>query len=430
MANGAMRSSNGGLINSGRIKTDWMNGHRFRAHGIILGLCLWSVYGWMVAVPGTRDRNGNLKGADFSHLYTLGSVALTHRAADLYDANAQAAITARRIPGAAGIAYVPIYPPQVSIFFAPLATLPYRAALVIWLVTTAIVYGFCCYASWRACPRLRSEGLTVLILAIAFPGFFHLIVWGQTSAMALACFTAAFFFLRAEKPFLAGLALGCLIFKPQLGVAAAFIFALTGAWRVIAGGLLSAAAQVALPAIYYGGESLRAWIRAIRSVGYNLAVLEPRPYQAHNLRIFWSLLISGRTLPFSLYVISALLILGLTATVWTRRPSLPLSARYSALVLASVLVAPHLIVYDLVILAPAFLLMGDWMVEQSKIGQSPGSDSFSSMKILLYLTYLAPLLSGPIARLMHLQISVAVMSALVYLIWRLVDGHASLVVGR
>jgi hypothetical protein len=421
-------------FNRAWIHGSWIHGRRLRVYAIILALCLWSVYGWNVATPGLSDRNGNLKGTDFSHLYTLGSVALAHRAADLYDADAQAALTARRIPAAAGIRYVPMYPPQVSIFFAPLAALPYGTALVIWLVFSALVYGLCCYALWRACPHLRNKRWTVLLLAIAFPGFFHVIVWGQTSAIALACFTAAFFFLRGnlrgdmqndlqsglqnERQFLAGLALGCLIFKPQLAIAAAVVFAFvcTRAWRVIAGGILSAAAQLAVPAIYYGPESLRAWMRTMSSVVYNVPLLEPRPYQTHNLLMFWSMLIPGRRLPFALYIVSALVILGWTAAVWTQRPAAPLALRYSALLVASVLVAPHLIVYDLVILAPVFLLLADWVIVRSAIGQQ--TSSASNMKVVLCLAYLAPLAGGPIARWTHLQVSVVVMSVLLWMIWR------------
>ncbi len=398
----------------------WINGRRLRAHGAILAICLWSVYGWNVATPGLRDRNGKLKGTDFSQFYTLGSVALAHSTADLYNEGTQAEITARRIPGAVGIRYIPLYPPQVSIFFAPLAVLPYSAALVIWLVSSALVYGLGCYALWRACPRLRNEGWTVLLLAIAFPAFFHVIVWGQTSAMALACFTAAFFLLRDDRPFLAGLALGCLIFKPQLGIAAAFVFTYTRAWRVIAGGILSAAAQLSLAALYYGTESVRAWVRIMSSAVYNVA--EFRPYQAHSLRMFWAILIPGRALPFALYVVSALVILGWTAAVWSRRPNLPLALRYSALLVASVLVAPHLIVYDMVILAPAFLLLSDWLT-----AQPPGSARH--MEIILYLGYLSPLAGGPIARWTHLQISVVLMSVLVWMIWR-AGSRWSLVDGR
>jgi hypothetical protein len=390
--------------------TSWINGRRLRAHGTILALCLWAVYGWNVATPGLRDRNGNLKGTDFSHLYTLGSVALEHRGGDLYNEDAQAELTARRIPAAAGISYIPLYPPQVSIFFAPLATLPYGAALVIWLALSSLVYGLSCYTLWLVCPQLRSERLTVLLLAIAFPGFFHLIAWGQTSALALVCFTAAFLFLRDERPFLAGLALGCLIFKPQLGIAAAFVFASTRAWRVIAGGVLSASSQLAVPAFYYGVESLRAWMRIMGSAFNDVRLVEPRPYQTLTLRTFWTMLIPGSALPLVLYVLSALAILGLTAAVWSRSQALPLAVRYSSLLLASVLVAPHLIVYDLLVLAPVFLLLSDWLLARRK-------DRASSMEVVLYLAYLAPL-AGAITRWTHLQVAVVLMSVLVYMIWR------------
>ena len=37
-----------------------------------------------------RDRNGNLKGTDFLHFYTLGLIAREHRGPELYDMKVQA----------------------------------------------------------------------------------------------------------------------------------------------------------------------------------------------------------------------------------------------------------------------------------------------------------------------------------------------------
>src|SRR5580658_8024213 len=206
---------------------------RLRAHGTILALCLWSVYLWNMATPGLFDRGRNLKGTDFLHFYTLGSLALAHRGADLYNLPAQSELAAERVPAAAGIRYLPLYPPQVSILFAPFARLSYSSALILWLALSALIYGVCVYTVWRSCPNLQNYRLTVLILALAFPAFWHLIAWGQTSALALACFTLAFFALRSQQEFVAGLALGCLIFKPQLGIAAAVVFVATRRWKVI-----------------------------------------------------------------------------------------------------------------------------------------------------------------------------------------------------
>ena len=360
---------------------------------------------------GSATGQGNLKGTDFLHFYTLGSLAVAHRGADLYDMNAQAALAAQRVPEASGIRYLPLYPPQVSIFFAPLADLSYGWALGLWWACSALLYGFCCYGVWRACPNLREYGGTVFMAAIAFPAFFHLIAWGQTSALALVCFTLMFFLLRDRRNFVAGLILGCLIFKPQLGVAAAVVFLATAAWKTLAGAALSAAGQLCIAALYYGTEPLRQWLHMLRNAPALLPVLEPRLYQTHCLRTFWSMLVPWPGLAFGLFGLSAVAVLIVTIACW-RNQNAPLPLKYSMLLLASVLVAPHLTVYDLVILAPALLLLADWIASQ------PPTRATRRLGTLLYFVYMLPLI-GPYSRWIHIQFSVVAMAAAVWSIWRI-----------
>ena len=389
-------------------ESSWLTNPRLRAHGLILALCLWSVYVWNIATPGLLDRSGNLKGTDFLHFYTLGSLALAHDGVHLYDLEAQSALAASRVAAAVGIHYLPLYPPQVSIFFAPFAKLTYSLALILWLALSSVVYGLCCHSVWRACPNLRNHGLTVLILAVAFPGFWHLIAWGQTSAFALACFTFAFFAFRAQREFLAGLALGCLICKPQLGVAVALVFLLTLRWKVIAGTILSSVAQLTIAWLYYGPHPLREWIQTLFKVRNQLPWLEPRLYQTHSLRTFWIMLVPWPATSLVLYLVSAALVSALAIACW--RSGLPLSLRFSALLLGTVLIAPHLTVYDLVILAPAFLLFSDWTIAH------PDRAGMLYLPLLLYLAFVLPLL-GPLARWTHLQFSVPVVAVILCEIW-------------
>ncbi len=119
-------------------------------------------------------------------------------------------------------------------------------------------------------------------------------------------------------------------------------------------------------------------------------------------------------LDLALYIVTALLTLALATRCWQSSLSLPL--RYSALLLATVLVAPHLTVYDLVVLAPVFLLLSDWVVIQ------PDDSTTSQVKLLLYLAFALPLL-GPLARWTHLQLTVPVMLAILYVVSQL--GEAS-----
>jgi hypothetical protein len=121
-----------------------------------------------------------------------------------------------------------------------------------------------------------------------------------------------------------------------------------------------------------------------------------------SLRAFWSLLLPWPQVALALYGLSAAAVLALMVRCWSGR--LPLELRFSALLLATILVAPHLTVYDLVILAPAFLLLADGTAASSQ-------GAAKAVQFLLYLCY--PLfLLGPLTRVTHLQLSVVALAAL------------------
>jgi hypothetical protein len=149
----------------------------------------------------------------------------------------------------------------------------------------------------------------------------------------------------------------------------------------------------------------------LRNVGRLFPLLEPKVYQTHSLRTFWSMLVPGEVSSLGPYILSAMVVLALMIAGWTRGSG-GLPMRYSSLLLTSVLVAPHLTVYDLVILAPAFILLADWLVGQ------PRTPATRWLGTLLYMVYMLPLL-GPLTRWTHVQLSVVAMAATVYLIWSL-----------
>jgi hypothetical protein len=366
--------------------------------------------------PGLLGRNGLVKGADFLHFYTLGTLALEHRGAELYDMAAQSALAEQRVPQAGRLFFVALYGPQVSLLFAPLAALPYGGALVVWLMANAVLYGLCCYVIWRTCASLRSDGRLVLLLALAYPAFFHLMAWGQTSALALACFTGAYLALRLERKFLAGIAIGCLMVKPQLGLAAAIVFVVAGEWKLVSGAGLTAGAQLLVGWTCYGTSVMREYFERLLHVREVMPQLEPRLYQMHALRAFWTLLIPWPQAAFWMYAGSAVFILWVALRCWKSRADLRL--RYSALLIATVLVAPHLTVYDLVILAPVFLLLADW----AKVHRL----SEPWLGPVLYACYVLPL-AGPLARWTQVQLSVVAMVALLWMLCRVEESPAETV---
>ena len=82
------------------------------------------------------------------------------------------------------------------------------------------------------------------------------------------------------------------------------------------------------------------------------------------------------------------------------------------LLLATVLVSPHLTVYDLVILAPTFLLISERFIGHAS------EPKVHVAGLLLYLCYLAPLI-GPLSQWTRIQISVPAFVALLWIVVRI-----------
>jgi hypothetical protein len=374
-----------------------LTARRITLHATLFAACLWSVYALDLATPGLRDRAGHIKGADFLHFYTAGYLVRAGRVSESYDPVALAANQLKLVPQSVHSYFVASYGPQVYLPFSVLARLPYGWAALAWALLNCALYFPCCYALWRACPKLQPHTLTVLVLAAAFPAFFSLVAFGQTSGPALALFTLAFLALRSKRNFLAGLAIGSLIYKPQLGLAAAAVFLFAAEWRVLAGAVAALAAQISFAWGWFGTIVMKQYFDSLLRTGQALPFIEPRLYQVHSLRGFWLLLLPWGTAATVLYALCAMAVVGVAVLCWRSRASL--ARRYAALLIATVLVAPHLMVYDLVILAPAFLLLGNWALEHGKATAGP------PLRVLLYICYALPLLE-PVAKFAHVQFSV------------------------
>jgi alpha-1,2-mannosyltransferase len=376
---------------------------RLRTHAVLLGIIVWGAYAINLATPGLRDREGQLKGADFLHFYVLGNIARMHDGGMLYDAPRQATLAKQLLCQDPGEAYLPVYGPQLSLVFMPLARLPYGLAAAAWMLSSTLAYAICCLLVLRVCPHLRKHRTTVLILAAAFPGFFYMVASGQNSALPLIAFTMAFFCFRAQRPLLAGMALGLLVYKPQLGVMAAAVFIFTLEWRVIAGALIVGGGQLAAGALYFGRPALEAYFKGIARISQTAVALEPFLSRMHSLRSFWEMLLPGTQIAFVLYTETALAVIGVTVYCW--RSSAPLRLRYAIFLLGTALIDPHLTDYDLVVLMPALLLIGDFILQSA---ESPERDA---ARLLAYAAYCLPFF-GPLFKNMHLQLSVPVFAGL------------------
>jgi hypothetical protein len=389
----------------------WLTPSRIRAQAIVLALCTWGVCAVDFATPGLIDRAGNIKFQDFLPLYVSARLITSGQANHLYDPQVTADAMQTVVPQSAKVSLPNLYGPQVGLFLVPLARFSFPVAARIWVFTSLLVFAGCVYWVWRSCPSLRLHPGTVALCAIAFPPLFHFFVRGQLSALVLACFTAAFLAFRAESHWLAGIALGFLVFKPQFLVAIPIVLLLSRAWKIFAGLCLAAGAQLAFTRIYFGPAVMDAYFGTLRHMSRVIGGVELSlaPIQMHSLRSFWSLLIPWPDVALPLYILSSVVVVGGAAVVW--KSSMPLALRFSALTLAAVLVNPHLFVYDLLVLAPVLLLLVDWTLANADDPSSP------AIRLLLYLAFVLPLF-GPLSRWTHVQLSVPVFAVLLSALWR------------
>ena len=369
---------------------------------ILFTVVIWTVWAINMSGPGRLDRSGQLKGADFLQFYVMGHLA-TEQAPDvLYDPVAYAAATRRLVPEAVEV-FPPVYPPQVSVLFQPLAALSYGWAIAVWWVVCIVLYGGACFVVWRTCDRLQPHGRLIGILAVGSPAFFNLIAHGQSSAVALALFAAMFVGLLHGYRLLAGVALGLLIYKPQLGLAAGTVFLFSLDWPVVVGAAMAAVAELAIGWSHYEEAAWVGYLDVLSNPTSLAMIVEQKLHHTHSLRTWWALLIPWRPLALAAYGVSAVWVLWRLVVFW-RSPA-ELRLRYSALLLATVLVSPHVFVYDLVVIAPALLILADWSMT---LGERP---SRSLIHVLLLAAIVAPIL-GPLATVTRLQLSVPVIFAL------------------
>lgn len=359
----------------------------------ILVAVLWTIGALNTANWGRPLWSGHVKGSDFLHFYALASIGASD-ATQFADPSRVRAAQLRAVPESIEHIYPPVYGPQVALTLAPLARFPYGTALAVWLALSAAMYFASVAVVLNNSATVRQFFSIGLLAAAGFPPFWYLVQYGQLSAVALCLVVASAIALNRGHEALAGAVLGLLVYKPPLLLPMLGILLLSRSWRIAATMSLSAAVEVVSTGLWVGADGLVNYVQLVLRMPSMALMMAARPDQMHSLRAFWSLIFHESALTFVLYAATATVVMVAAAYVWRRVADPPL--RMSALLLGTVLASPHLYVYDLVILAPAWIWLTDWFLTQP-VSRNVGR--------ALYVGYLAALF-GYLAPALPLQVSV------------------------
>jgi len=380
-----------------------------KVHAVLMAAVLWVALAvFFAAGRGPRSVVGPLKGADFVQFYTSGFLVRTHQTARLYNVDALHRAQVALVPESDPELYPPVYPPHTALLFMPFSVFSFSQATLLWSLITISVFAIIVRSAWRPVADYLHDRWFVCAAAAAFPPFWSLVLHGQATILVLAAFWAAWLALERHRRFVAGMALGLLLIKPQCAIPLVVLVVACGEWAMLAGAVTSIAMQVGAVLALLGWPVVKAYGAFLPIIVQAADLLEPKPFQSHSLRALTRLAPTWIGLP--LWGVLSAVVLVFTIRVW--KSGAPLRVRFGMVILASVLVNPHLIVYDATVLALPLIWFSAYVLERNR----PLSvATFWASVYWLFVAFLAPS-----AAAVGVQISVLLMMWLLAVIVRTV----------
>ncbi len=384
---------------------------RLLVWGAALCALSWFIHLQTTLTPGLVDRAGRIKGSDYIQFYVMGSLMHEGNPDALYDAQAHLAEGRRLIHKDLTLyASHPNYGPQVALAFVPLAFLPYLWSLFAFLALSAVAYALSVWIVWRGSTALRPHGRVVAVLAAGSPLLLTVVRYGQASAFALLAVALSLAAFRRGRLFLAGFAIGCLAYKPQLGVVFGIVFLLTREWRVAGGAATAVAVQAAAGWMAAGSAAMQRYVSELWLLARHPNLVETFPSELYSIRGFAHLLVPYEPVVTACGIAALIAAVALGARTWSSKSDV--DVRFGTIVVLTILASPHLLSYDLLLLTVPLLVFANWAAAHA--------DHRYRVVVsgALVLLYFAPFSGMIIARLTGVQVAVVVMAGLAWLMAR------------
>ncbi|MFG3595725.1 glycosyltransferase family 87 protein [Bradyrhizobium sp. RDI18] len=379
---------------------EWLTASRMRAYSLILlGLSVLIFAGWIAVSDGLIDRTGQPIGTDFSNVYAAGSLTWQGRAADAYAPALQHAAEMAVFDGRDVPFYGWHYPPFFFAIAVLVAALPYAGGLALWLVAS--------FAAYLATIRAILPRQETLLVAAAFPAVLVNVGHGQNGFLTAALLGGALHWLD-RRPWLAGVLIGLLAYKPQFGVLIPIALLAGGRWRTIGA---AAATVVALVVVSFATLGSGIWHAFADSMNFTqTVVLEQGGTGWHKIQsIFSAVRTWGANVPTAYAAQASLFALLAASLAWLWHSDAAFELKAAALAQGSLLATPYVLDYDLVVLAVAIAFF-------ARHGLNNGFRDFEIS--LLAAAWIVPLLSRSIAGVSYIPLGLFVELAFYALILR------------
>jgi glycosyl transferase family 87 len=370
---------------------EWLTPARARGYSLILlGLSVIGIVGWIALSDGLIDRNGKPVGTDFSNVYAAGQLTWQRHPADAYDPPLQHAAEKAVFAGRDVPFYGWHYPPFFLGIAFLVAGIPYAWGLAVWLATSLAAY----LAVMRAIlPRQET-----LLIAAAFPAVFINVGHGQNGFLTAALLGGALQLLD-RRPWLAGVLIGLLAYKPQFGALIPIALVAGSRWRTIGAAIATIACLFVLSLATLGSGIWHAFAESLTFT--QTVVLEQGNTGWEKIQsVFSAVRMWGGSVHLA-YAVQFALAAALAASLaWLWHGEAAFDLKAAGLAVASLLATPYVLDYDLVVLGIAIAYF-------ARLGLAQGFRAYEIS--LLTAAWIAPLLSRGIAQTTAIPLALLVL---------------------
>lgn len=250
-----------------------------------INLVCWGLFFGCVVIPVSfvfwlHLRAGQI--GDFVYFYGIGRIANEYPPAKLYDYAVQVRVFNAISPLHTGDIWGPSpYPPLVARFFSLFARIPFKLACIVWAgISLAFYLTGIAVTVRKAFPEERLKRSLIFCFALAFPPFLlDTLVNGQLSTVAVCCIGLAILEERHSKPFLSGLVLSILTYKPTLLLLLLPMLLLTRKFRTLFGFMTGAVAVFLASTALDGIGIWPAYLNFLRFFSGILEIKERGPFR-------------------------------------------------------------------------------------------------------------------------------------------------------
>ncbi|MPW17854.1 DUF2029 domain-containing protein [Paraburkholderia sp. CNPSo 3157] len=283
-------------------------------------------------------------GMDFAVYWSAARVAIEHGAAAIYSPEFMRPMELAVRPY---MDYTPWpYPPTFLLFVLPLGWLSFNAALITFLTASILLYVYAMHLI------ARPIGIPIWRYSLGFPAIFIVIGFGQNSLLTVAIAAIALSMLPT-RPVIAGAAIALLSIKPQLGILFPVALICGQRWKAFFSATFFTGLYAGICLLILGKDSFTAFYHALGTFGSSWITQNTDDIWVAMTSIYGVLRVAGVSAPQAYLVQCVYGALALVAIVIIWKGSYSHQMKCAALAVATLLVSPYIIFYDLAWLAIA-----------------------------------------------------------------------------